>query len=74
MFDERELIKYFIDLKYKFGLEKRSLGNGYGIEANKTIRRYIEIFPYIMYVILYYKKRLIINQLPDLSSILLNTL
>ena len=74
MFDERELIKYFIDLRYKFGLEKRSLGNGYGIEANKTIRRYIEIFPYIMYVILYYKKRLIINQLPDLSSILLNTL
>lgn len=72
--DVRELIKYFIDLKYKFGLEKRSLGNGYGIEANNTIRRYIEIFPYIMYVILYYKKRLIINQLPDLSSILLNTL
>ena len=72
--DVRDLIKYFIDLKYKFGLEKRSLGNKYGIEANKTIRRYIEIFPYIMYVILYYKKRLIIKKYPDLSSILLNTL
>jgi hypothetical protein len=72
--DVRDQIKYFIDLKYKFGLEKRSLGNRYGIEANKTIRRYIEIFPYIMYVILYYKKRLIIKKYPDLSSILLNTL
>ena len=73
-YDVRELIKYFIDLKYKFGLEKRSLGNGYGIEANKTIRRYIEIFPYIIYLILYYKKRLIIKKYPDLSSILSNTL
>lgn len=72
--DVRDLIKYFIDLKYKFGLEKRSLGNGYGVEANKTIRRYIEIFPYIIYVILYYKKRLIIKKYPDLSSILSNTL
>lgn len=72
--DVRELIKYFIDLKYKFGLEKRSLGNGYGIEANNTIRRYIEIFPYIMYVILYYKKRLIIKKRPNINSILLNTL
>jgi hypothetical protein len=73
-YDVRELIKYFIDLKYKFGLEKRSLGNGYGIEANKTIRKYVEIFPYILYVILYYKKRLIIKKYPDLSNILSNTL
>lgn len=75
MFDDvREQIKYFIDLKYKFQLKKRSLGNGYGIEANKAIRRYIEIFPYIMYVILYYKKRLIIKKYPDLSNILSDTL